>query len=77
MKDHAVVCCRFAFDCAQAMDSLSKELASIFGSDTEGLAMRFGIHRYVLRAHQFNFYLTPECFNSGPVAAGKWAFQVA
>lgn len=72
MKDHALVCCRFAWDCSNAMERLSKELASTFGPDTADLSMRFGIHRYVVCLH-FSMLTEIIFLNSGPVTAGKYA----
>lgn len=43
-KDHAVVMARFARDCIQRMNDLSKLLEVSLGPDTGDLALRVGLH---------------------------------
>jgi len=43
-EKHAVTMCRFARDCLQAMEILTRKLESTLGPDTGELSMRFGIH---------------------------------
>ena len=62
MKDHAVVCCRFAIECSLILDALVRELEVEFGPDTADLNMRFGLHSGpvtagVLRGERSRFQL--------------------
>lgn len=43
-KDHASVMARFARDCLQAMNDLTKKLEISLGPDTADLALRVGLH---------------------------------
>lgn len=69
MKDHAVVCCRFAIECALILDELVKELEVEFGPDTGDLNMRFGLHSGpvtagVLRGERSRFQLFGDTVNT-------------
>ena len=43
-EKHAVLMCRFAWDCMKKMEQLVRELEVSLGPDTGDLSMRFGIH---------------------------------
>ena len=43
-RDHAVVMARFALDCLNRMQALSKKLEVLLGPDTGELGMRIGLH---------------------------------
>ncbi len=68
-KDHAVAMCRFALDCVQKMDVLTKKLEVILGPDTTDLKMRVGLHSGpvtagVLRGERSRFQLFGDTMNT-------------
>lgn len=67
-SDHAIVMCRFANDCLQAMQKLTKILAADLGSDTCDLCFRVGLHSGavtagVLRGDKGRFQLFGDTMN--------------
>jgi class 3 adenylate cyclase len=68
-KDHAVAMCRFASDCVQKMDALTRKLEVILGPDTTDLQMRVGLHSGpvtagVLRGERSRFQLFGDTMNT-------------
>jgi class 3 adenylate cyclase len=68
-KDHAVAMCRFAVDCVQKMNALTKKLEVILGPDTTDLQMRVGLHSGpvtagVLRGERSRFQLFGDTMNT-------------
>jgi class 3 adenylate cyclase len=68
-KDHAVAMCRFALDCVQKMDVLTRKLEVILGPDTTELQMRVGLHSGpvtagVLRGERSRFQLFGDTMNT-------------
>jgi class 3 adenylate cyclase len=68
-KDHAVAMCRFASDCVQKMNVLTKKLEVILGPDTTDLQMRVGLHSGpvtagVLRGERSRFQLFGDTMNT-------------
>ncbi|GAX14200.1 hypothetical protein FisN_20Hh177 [Fistulifera solaris] len=68
-KDHAVAMCRFALDCVQKMNVLTKKLEVILGPDTTDLQMRVGLHSGpvtagVLRGERSRFQLFGDTMNT-------------
>lgn len=68
-KDHAVVMARFASDCIQRMNDLSKLLEVSLGPDTGDLALRVGLHSGpvtagVLRGEKARFQLFGDTVNT-------------
>ena len=43
-KDHALIVAKFARDCLQRMDTLTRKLEVTLGPDTADLELRVGIH---------------------------------
>jgi class 3 adenylate cyclase len=61
-KDHALIMARFARDCRDQMNALTKSLEVTLGPDTSNLVMRFGLHSGqviagVLRGQKSRFQL--------------------
>jgi class 3 adenylate cyclase len=68
-KDHAVAMCRFALDCVQKMDILTRKLEVLLGPDTTELQMRVGLHSGpvtagVLRGERSRFQLFGDTMNT-------------
>ena len=62
MKNHAVVMVKFAADCLDAMNSLTRELELTLGPGTGNLSLRLGLHSGavtagVLRGEKSRFQL--------------------
>ena len=69
MKNHAVVISRFALECMQTMDTLTKRLEVTLGPDTGDLAVRIGLHSGpvtagVLRGERARFQLFGDTMNT-------------
>eukprot|EP00977_Amphora_coffeiformis_P005788 scaffold1221_cov207-Amphora_coffeaeformis.AAC.47 len=69
MKNHAVVISRFALECIQTMDTLTKQLEVTLGPDTGDLAVRIGVHSGpvtagVLRGERARFQLFGDTMNT-------------
>lgn len=68
-KDHAVVMCRFARDCAYAMQKVVRRLELTLGPETADLSMRFGLNSGpvtagVLRGERTRFQLFGDTMNT-------------
>jgi hypothetical protein len=69
MKNHCVVMARFALDCIQTMDVLTKRLETKLGPDTGDLNVRIGLHSGavtagVLRGERARFQLFGDTMNT-------------
>ncbi|KAL7558743.1 hypothetical protein ACA910_010899 [Epithemia clementina (nom. ined.)] len=69
MNDHAVVMCRFAYECLRKMRPLTKKLESVLGPDTADLGLRVGLHSGavtagVLRGERSRFQLFGDTMNT-------------
>ena len=67
--NHAIVMCRFARDCRETFDILTKELEKELGPDTSDLMMRFGLNSGpvtagVLRGQKSRFQLFGDVVNT-------------
>ena len=67
--DHAVVMCRFAYECLKKMHSLTRKLESFLGPDTGELGLRVGLHSGsvtagVLRGERSRFQLFGDTMNT-------------
>jgi len=51
-KDHAVIMARFARDCLQTVNDLTKKLEVTLGPDTGDLQIRIGCHSGPGKTHQ-------------------------
>jgi class 3 adenylate cyclase len=68
-KDHAVAMARFARDCMNQVNQLTRKLEVVLGPDTTDLAMRFGLHSGpvtagVLRGERSRFQLFGDTMNT-------------
>jgi class 3 adenylate cyclase len=68
-RDHAVVMARFARDCRDDMNRLTRELETTLGPDTNDLQLRFGLHSGpvtagVLRGQKSRFQLFGDTVNT-------------
>ncbi|CAB9517624.1 Receptor-type guanylate cyclase gcy [Seminavis robusta] len=66
---HALIMCRFAWDCMQRMEIVTRELECTLGPDTGDLSMRFGLHSGpvtagVLRGDRARFQLFGDTVNT-------------
>lgn len=66
--DHAVLVARYARDCLQALDSLTKQMERTLGPETGELTMRFGLHSGpctagVLRAERARYQIFGDTVN--------------
>jgi class 3 adenylate cyclase len=67
---HAIIMSRFAWECKQKMNQLTKELEATLGPDCSELKMRFGMHSGpvtagVLRGDRARFQLFGDTVNTG------------
>merc|ERR1711988_717951 len=68
-KDHALIMARFARDCRDQMNQLTKSLEVTLGPETSDLSMRFGLHSGpvtagVLRGQKSRFQLFGDTVNT-------------
>ena len=68
-EDHAIIMSRFARDCKNRMNEVTRQLELTLGPDTGDLAMRFGLHSGpvtagVLRGERSRFQLFGDTVNT-------------